>query len=265
MVNSRILVYDVEKRIGGFGMYERHEQLFELEDNCVLWKYMSFSKFVNMLSGKIYFNRLDNFEDVFEGTFPHYNAMHRDEIYGEDIIPKNIFDMMEKAMKNWLYVSCFHKNEYETAFMWKQYADNDGIAIKTTFERLKMAFSNTKEAIYISNVQYIDYDKEFMPEGNGMYLAVHKRKSFEPEREVRCINVGMPKSKPNPSNPRELIADINEKTPVGRFIDIDMEELIEEIYISPYAASYIKENVELIASKFNISAKIIQSKLFTLN
>ena len=121
-----------------------------------------------------------------------------------------------------------------------------------------MAFSNTKEAIYISNVQYIDYDKEFMPEGNGMYLAVHKRKSFEPEREVRCINVGMP-------NPRELIADINEKTPVGRFIDIDMEELIEEIYISPYAASYIKENVELIASKFNISAKIIQSKLFTLN
>ena len=62
--------------------------------------------------------------------------------------------------------------------MWKQYADNDGIAIKTTFERLKMAFSNTKEAIYISNVQYIDYDKEFMPEGNGMYLAVHKKKKF---------------------------------------------------------------------------------------
>lgn len=246
-------------------MYESHEHLFNLEDNCVLWKYMSFSKFVNMLMGKIYFNRLNNFEDVFEGTFPRYNKDHRSEIYGEDTFSKVVYDNMEQAMKKWLYVSCFHKNEYETAFMWKQYADNDGVAIKTTSERLKRAFSKTKDTIYISDVQYIDYDKEFMPEGNAIYLALHKRKSFEPEREVRCVYMEIPNYKQNPENPDELIVDFDETTPPGKLIDIDLEELIEEIYISPYAAPYIKENVDLIVNKFNLNKKVTGSTLFMLN
>lgn len=54
-------------------MYEKHEQLFDLDEECTLWKYMNFSKFINMLKGKLYFNRLDNFEDVFEEHF--HNSM----------------------------------------------------------------------------------------------------------------------------------------------------------------------------------------------
>lgn len=246
-------------------MYERHEQLLNLDEDCVLWKFMSFSKFVNMLKGKIYFNRLDKFEDVFEGTFPQYNVEHRNEVYGNEIIPQNVYDTIERMMKNYVYVSCFHKSEYETAFMWKQYADNDGIAIKTTSERLKRSFYKTSETIHISTVKYIDYNKEFMPERNGLYLAIHKRKSFEPESEVRCVYMKTPASKPNPDNLSETIIDPNEKTPCGEYIDIDLETLIEEIYISPYAAPYIKENVDLIVNKFNITAKVIPSKLFMLN
>lgn len=246
-------------------MYEKHEQLFNLDEECVLWKYMSFSKFINMLKGKIYFNRLDNFEDIFEGTFPQFNVEHRKEVYGNEIIPQNAYDAVERMMKKYIYVSCFHKSEYETAFMWKQYADNDGIAIKTTSERLKRSFYKASEVIHISAVQYMDYSKEFMPEGNGLYLGLHKRKSFEPESEVRCIYMKPPISKPDPANPATTIIDPSEKTPCGEYIDIDLETLIKEIYISPYAAPYIKENVDLIANKFNITAKVIQSKLFMLN
>lgn len=245
-------------------MYERHDQIFNLDEECVLWKYMSFSKFINMLRGKIYFNRLDKFEDIFEGTFPQYNVEHRKEVYGNEVIPQNIYDSVERVMKKYIYVSCFHKSEYETAFMWKQYADNDGIAIKTTAERLKKSFDKTQESIHISSVQYIDYNREFMPEGNGLYLGLHKRKSFEPESEVRCIFMKAPAIRPNPANLSESIIDPSEKTSCGEYIDIDLDTLIEEIYISPYAASYTKENVDLIVNKFNITARVIQSKLFTL-
>lgn len=246
-------------------MYERHEQLFNLDEECVLWKYMSFSKFVNMLRGKIYFNRLDNFEDVFEGTFPQYNLEHREDVYEDELIPQNVYDTIERMMKKYTYVSCFHRSEYETAFMWKQYADFDGIAIKTTLERLKKSFYKTPETIHISAVRYLDYNKEFMPERNGFYLGLHKRKSFEPEKEVRCIYTKIPKAINNSADPSEKIIDPNEKTPCGEYINIDLETLVEEIYISPYAAPYIKENVDLIVNKFNITAKIIQSKLFMLN
>lgn len=246
-------------------MYERHEQFFDLDEECTLWKYMSFSKFVNMLKGKLYFNRLDSFEDVFEGTFPKYNVEHRKELYGGEIISKDTYDNVEHLAKNTIYVSCFHKNEYETAFMWKQYADNDGIAIKTTSKRLKESFHKTPKSIYVGVVQYMDYNKHFMPEGNIFNLALYKRKSFEPESEVRCVYWKTPESKTDLADLSQPIIDPNEKTPFGEDIDIDLGKLIEEIYISPYAASYIKENVELIINKFGISAKVIQSQLFKLN
>ncbi len=246
-------------------MYESHEQLFDLDDKCILWKYMSFSKFINILKGKMYFNRLDSFEDVFEGTFPQYNVEHRKDFYGDQVIPQNAYDTVEQVMKKSIYVSCFHRNEFETAFMWKQYADNDGVAIKTTLKRLKDSFHKTPENIHISAVRYIDYNKNFMPEGNAFYLALYKRKSFEPENEVRCIYWKQLKTKNTLSDPSEAIIDLHEKTSFGENIDIDLNMLIEEIYISPYASSYIKENVELITNKFNISAKVIQSQLFTLN
>lgn len=104
-----------------------------------------------------------------------------------------------------------------------------------------------------------------MPEGSGLYLGLHKRKSFEPESEVRCIFMKVPAIIPNPANLSKSIIDPSEKTPCGEYIDIDLNMLIEEIYISPYAAPYIKENVNLIANKFNITARVIQSKLFMLN
>ena len=70
--------------------------------------------------------------------------------------------------------------------MWKLYSENDGIAIKTTGKRLKKAFMS-EDDIYVSKVNYIDYSTCFLPENNIFFLATHKRKSFEAEKEYRCI------------------------------------------------------------------------------
>ena len=54
----------------GDKMYENHSALYFVDDDMLLWKYMSFSKFVNLLSGNLYFNRIDSFEDIFECHYP---------------------------------------------------------------------------------------------------------------------------------------------------------------------------------------------------
>ena len=150
-------------------MYKKHDQLPNTEGQDTLWKYMSLSKFINLLNGKIYFNRVDCFEDVFESTYPIYNENHREEYYGDALIPKEKYNNIMDLSKQHTYVSCFHKNEYESAFMWKQYAGDEGVAIVTTADRLKESFQYEENDIYICDVQYIDYAKEYMPEGNMFY------------------------------------------------------------------------------------------------
>ena len=51
-------------------MYVKQNSMYCVEDDILLWKYMSFSKFVNLLSVNLYFHRIDSFEDIFECHYP---------------------------------------------------------------------------------------------------------------------------------------------------------------------------------------------------
>lgn len=170
-------------------MYKQHEQLECIEENMTLWKYMDFLKFANILvTNTIWFNRLDSFEDVYEGVYPEANKVRRPEIYGDTSIPQNIYDQLQEYARKRLYILCFHNNKYESAAMWSLYAKENDVAIKTNIERLKKCFSNESRDIEISKVSYIDYNKEFMPEGNLFYCGTHRRISFSHENEIRvCI------------------------------------------------------------------------------
>lgn len=231
-------------------MYVEHQLLESPKTDDRLWKYMSLPKFLNLLNGKLYFNRIDCFEDVFEATFPTYNQLHRDEIYGGKCpIPQESYDnTVYHAQKN-TYVSCFHKNEYESAFMWKLYAGEDGVAFVTSFQRLKESFQNEKNPICISNVQYIDYENDFLPEGNLFYLSTHKRKSFLHENEVRCIY---------------LNTNLQANKPTGILMEVDLEKLIEKVYISPYAPIYLKDDIKNVLCSKGLQVEVIYSPLYTI-
>lgn len=53
--------------------------------------------------------------------------------------------------------------------------------------------------------------------------------------------------------------------PKGYNAIVDLEKLIEKIYISPYAPDYILEVVQDILKKFNYNLPVIKSNLFSLN
>lgn len=233
-------------------MYEKNDNMYFVADDVLLWKYMSFSKFVNLLSGNLYFNRIDSFEDVFEGHFPD-----RIKKGLENSQYRNI-SVVEPLAQHILYVSCFHASDCETAFMWHQYSNQDGLAIQTTGKRLKEAFKITEENIYLSKVKYLDYATEFF-EVNGLFsLAIHKRKSFEFEKEVRCICMKMPEGLKEKQSPLDI------ETPTGIKIPINLDVLIDKIYLSPYAPSYLEENVKMIMDKWELHKDVINSDLYTI-
>src|SRR6266566_722570 len=75
--------------------------------------------------------------------------------------------------------------------MWKLYtASNESVCIQSTYRRLREVLSEDRFAVSV--VRYIDYESEWLPEGNLMYPYVHKRRSFAHERGLRALHFDPP-------------------------------------------------------------------------
>jgi hypothetical protein len=157
---------------------------------------MDFTKFVSLISSKsLFFCRADLFKDPFEGSYSKANVALRPHVY-KDMPSEKLGKMMEqmsslaKWVREWTYISCWHANEYESAAMWDLYAKTDeAVAIETTYKKLKSVLPGKA---FLGLVKYIGYESEWLPEGNTFYPFMHKRKSFEHEKEVRAVIQDLP-------------------------------------------------------------------------
>ena len=232
-------------------MYQDHEQLDMINDNLKVWKYMNLSKLIWMLEKRmLWFNRIDSFEDVFEGTYPAANKSLRHEIYEGKPLPDSVYDqIMDLAKKN-TFACCFYTNAFESAAMWKLYANDDGVAIQTDTNNLKEAFYPEPTPVFITKVNYIDYDSDFLPERNMFSLGAYKRKSFSHENEIRCL-----------WSPHEM-GSLSAK---GKGTLISTEKLIKKIYLSPYAPSYLEDVVKGLLVKYTCTSEVVKSPLYTIS
>jgi hypothetical protein len=79
---------------------------------------------------------------------------------------------------------------------------------------------------------------------------VHKRLSFSYEDEVRATIWDVPP-----------VRDSGSETPVGLNVDIDVERLIESLWISPVAPSWLLELVEAVCSRYGMQFAVQMSAL----
>ena len=57
-------------------MYKEHNSFESIDDNKKIWRYMDFTKFIDILENEaLFFTRSDRFEDKFEGTLPIANEV----------------------------------------------------------------------------------------------------------------------------------------------------------------------------------------------
>ncbi|MDI5898334.1 hypothetical protein [Flavobacterium yafengii] len=227
-------------------MYINNPNIKLPEDpNTVVWKYLDLSKFLDLLmSGKLFMSRSDKFEDQYEGTFsePTFEEIKKLSIDNPDFL--NYY----KTHREKVAISSWHINEYESFAMWQIFTqNNEGLAIQSTIGRLQESLVpeiNLKQ--YIGEVNYIDYKKEHIPFDDMFFPFLFKRKSFQYEGEVRIItDIGKSDIK------------INE----GLKINVNINQLIEKIYIHPKSENWYKNLVIQLVKQLGFDFTIEKSDL----
>jgi hypothetical protein len=243
-------------------MIENHDLFIHPKDeNQKIWRYLDFTKFVDLLNSEsLYFSRSDKFEDLFEGSFTQKTISIRERQYQamidkKELLPKYTPDYVSaesKKHREEFAINCWHMNDHESAAMWKIYLkSNEGIAIQSTFKKLKNSLHKSDYEMFTGVVNYIDYEKDFIDYGNVLSAYLYKRKSFTHENELRFIIW-----KPFLKNKRNKdFADY------GMKIKIDLKDVVENIYVSPDSPKWLTELIKDTCMKFDFKFNVINSRL----
>lgn len=243
-----------------------HTALEQPPENAKLWRYMDIPKYLHMLTTKtLWFARADQLGDPFEGSTTRNTMEEWVEYLRENISPESVQNLLDSRSSDSIsivkhtYINSWHLSETESAAMWRLYKSDYGISVTTTLQRMKDAFPS-EHRIFMSKIKYVDYEIAVIPGGNSFWPFVHKRQSFEHEKEVRLImshgygsdlifqNVTSP-SFPHPP------------TPVGVSVPIDMQKLIIEVRIDPSAPKWFFETILNLTQKMGYQFNVVQSSL----
>lgn len=249
--------------------------------DATIWRYMDLAKFLSVLDkSALFFVRSDKFTEVdpFEGYYTTANIQvenlkfeetseewrERTKIRDERTFERVIHNMKwireaVKAQRELIFVSSWHALEYESAAMWSLYVKSqEGIAIRSTYNRLIGSLAKCQDfRIYVGMIKYIDYERESIPMTNALSPFMHKRKSFEHEKELRALIwtaedrknlVGYP--------PQNIYRDLT-----GLYVSVDLALLINHIYVTPTAPSWTVELLRSVVKKYGLEAKVIHSDL----
>lgn len=246
----------------------------DIKGEAKLWRYMDFTKLVSLLSTQsIYLCRSDKFTDVFEGRIFGYGV----EDVREDIKEmlegsgcsdrfkisqlKNAEKVAERVMERSkidrenVFINCWHLNEYESAAMWKLYLKSEeGIAIQTTFDGIKQSLTACEEDIHIGQVNYIDHTRQKNLNISLLEPFFTKRISFSHEQEVRLVYAPTPQDENYKMN----------SGVTGKSIQVDLNHLIDRVYVSPDADSWFVDIVKVVLKKFNVDAEVFHSDLYKI-
>ncbi len=226
-----------------------------------IWRYISLAEFLGLIISKqIYFRRVDRFEDALEGLilreyYEHlFSSLDKKEknsaIEAQEYI-------LNKIRREHIYINCWHQNDVESYAMWKIYSfRKKELAIQSTINRLITSLNKNEVSVY--KVKYLDYND---PEFNlslfdyTMNAVTHKAKAYEYENEVRAIYRLPEKYK----NTKVIGGGIIRKgilpTPSGVKIDIDLNEFIGTIYVSPYYKWFI-DVVNSLLGKYGLNKEV---------
>lgn len=248
-------------------MFEDSEYLNTIDDDTILWRYMNFTSFYSVVRNKsLFFRRLDRYPDQFEGTlsdqtikklyeyrshFPDANpdvSRNWSQSFAEDFI----------IGKSYVLSNAWTISDHENYALWKIYlaGSKEGVAIKSTGRRLKYSLQDNDYKINLVKVSYDETGIKFK-DINIYRIATTKNQAYSYESECRALITRQYKYNKNDGTPPEP------KFSDGTEVPVDLEILIDQIYVSPFAGKWFYEIVEsLVADNmkwFNISNLIHSS------
>jgi hypothetical protein len=235
-------------------MYEKREDIVTPPDDAIIWRYMNLEKLLALLAtNRLFLSRLDRVRDPGEGVWP--DSVVNELKQGLKPEQLTVFLGSSEGLKTSMFVSCWHEAAHESAALWSQYAAGAGHAMKSSIGRVKRAISGGPN-YHIGRVNYLDFknDAYRLPDVNALILPFLKRKSFEHEREVRIL-VWDP-DKVGPPDPGTSFPD-------GIELPVRLDDLIDALYISPEAPTWLSEHAVELLRRFGLpNLPVIQSNLY---
>lgn len=254
-----------------------------------IWRYIDFTQLYSILAREaLWFNRTDLYDDPLEGshsrrTIKDRKDKHRElvEINGrsaEEIAQTQL--KTAKICRKTSYLNCWHKNERESMAMWEIYSTkNQGVAIQTRIRKLKKALrakdgyinqgdtsvpygtsvpeDTPSEKIFtLGSVQYIDYDKHYTPVNNIYGPLFYKRLSYKHEQEFRIaiskfFDLAYDKG-------IDGVKIGNLELEYGKYMELDLDELIEKIHVMPSSPNWFLELVRKLVEQFGFESNLVK-------
>ncbi len=252
--------------------------LFEdpAEPQLKIWRYMDFEKFISLLERKeVFFCRADRFSDPYEGSYPRKEIEARASNYKRERgffgqtpsveeTTKHLKDReaFNEQFRSLNVINCWHYNRTESDAMWQLYLkSSDGVAVQSTFTKLKNSFSGYDKPVYAGKVRYLNYDtdifysKKDFPhyQTNTFIPLIHKRNAFIHEQEYRVMTEVDQKGWKHDWD--------NSESKNGKFIPADLDTLIEKIILSPNCSPQFQDQVNALVKKHGHAFVVEKSKL----
>lgn len=232
--------------------------------SVVLWRYLDFANLVALLSDKkLHLARADVFPDRHEGSITNSMMEALKRQFADRAELSKQVSGFRKLMKESVFISCWCK-EPESEAMWKLYCGgNYGVAITVVYQDIEVSFV-AQNRLYIAPVQYLDYQTQGFPQDNLLYPFFHKRRAFAYEEEVRIAkwcSEHIPGTRKRDHAPTEEEKGIDEyelkrgeelkvERGTGILLEFDVETLIRNIVVHPYAPEWYFKAAKLVVEKF---------------
>ncbi|QQE81538.1 hypothetical protein [Alicyclobacillus sp. SO9] len=221
-----------------------------------LWRYMDFTKFINMLSERaLYFPRADLFNDRREGLPPprSYQRIEQElSTLPSQITKGHMEEYLEyhEKIRRLAYVSCWHMNDDESFSMWQAYgARENGIAIQTTYKNFEKCFQQYNGDFILGKMLYLDYQTDEITPSSHVFHFFQKRNYFSSEKEFRAVLFNM----------RKQDESLGYRwTENGVYVPIDLRRLIKNVYIPPLAPDWYFNTVVATLARFGLKTIPVQ-------
>jgi hypothetical protein len=271
------------------------------KDDLGLIRFMNLDKFEHLLiTSSLYFVRADKLKtaDSLEGTLTKkefeflksrmfgpgfYKSLSNFKINDRRIKPvaigrtaitgdrnldlRNIrreFQRVYENRKQGLFINCWCISDHELNPMWKAYTETGkGVAIRTTFNKLKKALENSDKIIAkkISYCDFNDISAEIIKnppiifKGGIIALLIDmlfkKHRPYETEQELRLILMDEDYLSLYPNSPMMPDIDVSLHKNIKEFTlsNIDLITLVDEIILHPGATAEFMESMHKIITK----------------
>lgn len=242
--------------------FRASEYLETPHGNSIVWRYTNTWKFERFLSdGALFFPNANKLSDQYEVSLPKSAELRkRKELQLQGFKGRELEEEMASfywttnPMKELVLINCWSIFPHESYALWKIYlgGEKNGVAIKTTVSKLKKAVENGNdiypEDFFLGKVKYKKHLNN--DELSRLSIITTKKPFYDFEKEIRLFILNYPLSEGGTIPPYDLS--------VGRTVKVEPSQLVQELYISPFADDGYTQKIHELVKNSNLKNVVLK-------